>query len=268
MTDNLISKEVMRIKSTRAGIIFFVSGLFFILGIITINSYPLFGFLLLLISITGEIYFLRFRFQIHKWKKDPDLRILFDERQVELKETRNQLRQTKFLAVKYDVGLEHLGLSGSYTLSTNQSGLVLKKSLGKESTTINWSDLLEVESGSEADLRNRVTLSRVLLTGIFALAIKKERKKGFFISIAMPMSVGLFEVNTAGRDNRANEKKARVFAAACNARIRAAVPKYLIANSVISGLSYGDIEKLGELLSKGLITEEEFNLKKKQILGI
>jgi hypothetical protein len=32
--------------------------------------------------------------------------------------------------------------------------------------------------------------------------------------------------------------------------------------------AYGDIEVLGDLLKKGLLTQEEFDLKKREILGL
>ena len=80
--------------------------------------------------------------------------------------------------------------------------------------------------------------------------------------------LGLFEVNTSGSNNRANEKKARVFAAACNARIRSANPAGIAKAEASSSTNYGEIEKLGELLNKGLLTQKEFDAKKKQILGL
>ena len=68
-------------------------------------------------------------------------------------------------------------LFGKYKLSSAQSGLVISSVLGKNSITIPWKELIEVESGSEADLRSRVTVSRALLLGVFALGVKKEKKK-------------------------------------------------------------------------------------------
>lgn len=40
------------------------------------------------------------------------------------------------------------------------------------------------------------------------------------------------------------------------------------SGSKVSGIGINDLEKLAELKQKGIITEEEFNIKKKQILGI
>jgi hypothetical protein len=221
-----------------------------------------------LILAAGIGYWVYVRTQVSKWDKDPEIKPILDAVREELKEERSQAKQTKSLLAKYEVGLEHLNLSGSYNLSSAQGGLQLKRTFGKEVILIPWTDLIEVEAGSEADLRSRVTVSRLLLTGIFAFGLKKERKKGFFISVATPNSLGLFEVNTSGSNNRANEKKARVFAAACNARIRSANPAGIAKAEASSATNYDEIEKLGELLGKGLLTQKEFDAKKKQILGL
>jgi hypothetical protein len=216
----------------------------------------------------GLFYWAYVRMQVSKWDKDPEVKPLLDAVRAELSEERSQAKQTKSLLAKYEVGLENLKLSGSYNLSSVQGGLQLKRTFGKEVVLIPWGDLIEVEAGSEADLRSRVTVSRLLLTGIFAFGLKKERKKGFFISIATPSSLGLFEVNTSGSNNRANEKKARIFAAACNARIRSANPAGVAKAEASSSTNYDEIEKLGELLNKGLLTQKEFDAKKSQILGL
>ena len=222
----------------------------------------------ILIIVAGIAYKFFIGSKIKNWSKDPALKSIVEDVKAELKEEQRQVKQTKSVLAKYEVGLEHLNLTGSYNLSSSQSGLVLKKSMKKDFITIPWEELLEVEAGSEADLRNRVTLSRLMLTGIFAFGLKKERKKGFYVTISTLTSLGLFELNTSGKNNRANEKLALVFASACNARIRSANPDRSIEVPMESPDKYKEIEKLGELLAKGLITQEEFGKKKAQILGI
>lgn len=203
------------------------------------------------------------------WRKNPNSSEILLSAREEAKEKLNQATQTKSLMAKYQVGLEQFSLNGHYTISSAQDGLSLTKSLKKgELTIIPWKDLIEVEAGSESDLRSRVTASRLLLTGVFAFGLKKERKKDFYISIATPSSVGLFALNTSGKDNRANEKTATIFAAACNARIRSANPVGVAKAESAFNSSYSEIEKLGELLEKSLLTQDEFNSKKKQILGL
>jgi len=178
-----------------------------------------------------------------------------------------QIKQTKSILANYEVGLPNYSFNGSYTISSAQAGLTFKKTFGKDQIVIPWEDLLEVEAGSEADLRNRVTVTRLMLVGVFAFGLKKEKKKGFYVSIATKNDLGLFNVNTSGKNNRENEKIARNFAISCNARIRQVNPegtKTAIANSESK---YSEIEKLGELLEKGLITQAEFESQKAKLLN-
>ena len=172
------------------------------------------------------------------------------------------------LEVKYLSGFDSYELNGSYTIWAKREGLELNKTFGKVKILIPWTELTQVEAGSEADLRNRITASRLLLTGVFAFGLKKERKKGFYISILTYSSLGLFEVNTAMRDNRENEKRAKIFTATCNERIISASSGNKKKSTIVPSDSYEEIEKLGELLEKKLITKSEFERKKKQILGL
>lgn len=220
-----------------------------------------------MIGSFGYFFYLKFKFK-KVASASPEITEVLVQMKAEAKEAVNQLQQTKSVLAKYEVGLESYGLNGSYNLSSAQNGLMLKPSRGKEAVTIPWTDLLEVEAGSEADLRNRVTLSRFLLVGVFALGVKKEKKKNFYVSIATQNSVGLFELNTSGSNNRDNEKKARVFAAACNARIKQVNPNAKANIDPVQMTQFQEIEKLGELLEKGLLTQAEFDKKKKSILGI
>jgi len=207
-------------------------------------------------------------FTVTKWRKNPELLPLVEQARQEFKAIRQKAKAAKTLLVNYETGLDSFNLKGSYSISTYEDGLHFKKTFGKENFVVTWGDLTEVEAGSEADLRSRVTVSRLLLTGIFAFGLKKERKKGFYISVATKNSIGLFSLNISGSNNRTNEKKARVFAAACNAKIRELNGDEVSRIEAQNSSSISEIEKLGELLDKGLISEEEFTQAKKKILGI
>ncbi len=221
------------------------------------------------ICVSAFLGYVAYRsFTVTKWRKDPELLPLVEQARLEFKEIRQKARASKSLLVNYETGLESFNLKGSYSISTYEDGLHFKRTFGKDNFVIPWRDLTEVEAGSEADLRSRVTVSRLLLTGIFAFGLKKERKKGFYISVATNNSIGLFSLNTSGSNNRANEKKARIFAATCNAKIRELNGDEVTRIESQNSSSVGEIEKLGELLGKGLLSEEEFTKAKKKILGI
>ena len=180
-------------------------------------------------------------------------------------------KQTKSVQVSYQVGLEDLALSGQYTLTSATEGLKLENLLMRKSKaktiTIPWSNLVGVEAGTESELQSRVTVSRILLTGIFAFGMKKEKRQDFYVSIETKDSVGLFSLLNLNSSNSVSSSKTKVFAAACNSKIRT-------ANSMDKAQverppsDLGEIEKLGDLLSKGLINQKEFEKKKKRILGI
>ena len=173
--------------------------------------------------------------------------------------------------MRYQVGLEKLELSGQYTITTALEGLELENLLMRKSKakmiTIPWSEIVAVEAGTESDLQSRVTVSRILLTGIFAFGMKKEKRQDFYVSIETKDSVGLFSLLNLNSANRVSESKTKVFAAACNARIRSANPSGS-AKVEDSSSALGDIEKLGDLLTKGLINQKEFDKKKKKLLDL
>jgi hypothetical protein len=219
-----------------------------------------------MIGSFGYYFFLRFQFK-RTAAASPAITQVLEELRAEAAEAAHQIQQTKTVSAKYEVGLEKYMLNGTYQISSAKDGLTLTAARGKNSVSIPWSELIEVEAGSEADLRSRVTLSRVLLIGVFAIGAKKEKKKSFYLSIATENSVGLFELS-AGGNNRDNEKKARVFAAACNARIKQVNPNAKAVVDPKTASNYDEIEKLGSLLEKGLLTQAEFDKKKKQILGL
>lgn len=195
-------------------------------------------------------------------KQNPALApILQEAKMLAMQNNRNSVRGM------YQAGLESHGLAGAYRFSAREDGLHLSQ--GSKDIVLPWTELVEVEAGSEGDLRKRVTASRVLLTGVFALALKKERVKDFYVSISTHDSIGLFSVMAGGKKNKDLEKQTRVFTVACNSKIKAANPnrKPVSENPKTDG-DFTNIEKLGDLLSKGLITQEEFDKKKKQILGL
>ena len=228
--------------------------------ILSIAKAPAVGFVMLLGSFAYRIVVnLKLKKQV---ESNPSLApILKEARLIALQNKKNSIFGT------YQVGLDTYGLSGSYLFSVREDGLHLVK--GTKEVVFRWTELVEVEAGSEGDLRKRVTASRVLLTGVFALALKKERLKDFYVSIATEESVGLFSVAVKGKKNQDLEKQTRVLTVACNSKIKSANPnRKLLAPDSAKLDEFQQVEKLGDLLLKGLITQEEFDSKKKEVLGL
>lgn len=215
--------------------------------------------MILVIAICGFAREVYLRQQV---KANPALApVVREARQIANQNKKNSIHAT------YLAGLEKHGLSGTYLFSARDDGLRLTK--GGEDIVFAWKDLVEVEAGSEDELRKRVTVSRVMLLGVFALALQKERPKDFYVYVATEDSLGLFEVKINGKRNRVLEKQTRVLTVACNSRIMAAHPgdrKQKVMPSEPD--AFERIEKLGDLLSRGLITQSEFDREKSEILRL
>ncbi|GEM_PF-2420263 len=215
------------------------------------------------LPLIGFVVFMMPRVWGISLSKNPEIGALIEARKAKGKAALNRVKT--LVIAKHLAGFEDLGISGGCGLFAADDGLHITHGK-KQETIIRWSELIEVDAGSEDDLRKRVTVSRVLLTGIFALALKKERKKSFYVTVSTKSAVGLFEINDVGRDNRQLERKAEVFSTACNSKIRgASLDQQELTAPTHDALS--QIERLGGLLEKGLITQLEYETKKSELLG-
>lgn len=73
----------------------------------------------------------------------------------------------------------------------------------------------------------------------------------------LPIAFYLFQKNTV-----------RTAISECLQRVKNEFDQSSVGNGQIKSSSIGDLEKLGTLKEKGLITEDEFEAKKKQLLGL
>jgi hypothetical protein len=175
-------------------------------------------------------------------------------------------RMKTMLVIDHLAGLDDYQLQRAGTVMIVPEGIVFGISKTEQKLVV-WDKIEHVEAGSEEQLRSRVTLSRVLLTGVFALALKKERKQKFYLSIETVDGVGLWKINSSGKDNRAMQEKAISFASKCNSQVKAAGKKSAPNKSVTSDDVIVQIEKLSELMEKKIISKSEFEAKKKELLG-
>jgi len=175
-------------------------------------------------------------------------------------------RMKTMLVIDHLAGLEGYELQRAGTVMIVPEGIVFGISKA-EQKLVGWDKIEHVEAGSEEQLRSRVTLSRVLLTGVFALALKKERKQKFYLSIETIDGVGLWKINSSGKDNRAMQEKAISFASKCNSQVKSKRKKSLPNKPVASDDVLSQIEKLSQLLEKKIISKAEFEAKKKELLG-
>lgn len=175
-------------------------------------------------------------------------------------------RMKSMLVIKHLAGLDDYQIQRAESVMIVPEGIVFVISKS-EKRLINWEKIEHVEAGSEEQLRSRVTLSRVLLTGVFALALKKEKKQKFYLTIETVDGVGLWNINASGKNNRAMQEKALTFASTCNSRVKASTKTTPSSIQIEDGDIFAQLEKLSGLLEKNIISKSEFESKKKDLLN-
>ena len=132
--------------------------------------------------------------------------------------------------------------------------------------TILNSQIKDVVIEGKDEVNRRVTVTRLLAVGIFAFALKKKNKdQESYITLKLTdgQEVILFVDNKAPMALRA--KLAKVISAVKQANVSSQSQATQPANQ--SSVA-DELTKLATLKEQGILTEEEFTAKKKQLLGL
>lgn len=97
------------------------------------------------------------------------------------------------IEVKFMGGSMPLSTGADYKLQRGGAGLVFIRGFSK--TEIPWADITDMAvEGSDAVAR-RVTVTRALATGIFALVLKKKSKQSMFMCLETAKGANVFELH-------------------------------------------------------------------------
>lgn len=132
--------------------------------------------------------------------------------------------------------------------------------------TIPNNQIKDVVIEGKDEVNRRVTVTRLLAVGIFAFALKKKNKdQEAYITLELTdgQEVILFVDNKAPMALRA--KLAKVISAVKQANVAS---QSQTAQSTTQNSVADELSKLAALKEKGILTEEEFAAKKKQLLGL
>lgn len=174
-------------------------------------------------------------------------------------ETRGQ--RLAFVACKYLGGYEAQSKSdGILTFYENQMEY---KSIFGGSFTLDKSLVSEISVEGKNEVSSRVTVTRLLTIGIFAFAAKKKTTdKEAYITIVLTdgREIVMQVSNTAPMQLK--PKLSNVYATYNKGKSQTQ-PAVQVQSS-----GADELEKLAALKEKGIITQAEFNAKKKQLLGL
>ena len=133
------------------------------------------------------------------------------------------------------------------------------------SSEIKFSEFKSLQLESIQDIEHRITATRLLAMGPFAFAFKKKKKTTEkFCTIDYDDGSGIVNTVIIGDGAFAHSKIYEAY----STYLKENKPAVESNNTTASNNSYDELIKLKELLDLGVITQEEFDAKKKQLLNI
>ena len=178
-------------------------------------------------------------------------------------EKRKELGLLNDVTLKLDYKGGHPALTKEKECSLKITNYDLTISYGLSSATVDYSNVTGINFETAEQISRRITATRLLTLGVFAFAFKKKKK-----DTEKYLTV---EFNENGMDSavlfggkKAQEAYSKLYERYSNFKNRIEPQE----NNESNNDSYEELKKLKELLDMGIITQEEFDQKKKDLLDL
>lgn len=171
----------------------------------------------------------------------------------------------QFLVVTHLGGLPDFKENAIYTMVADSTGITMQTGTLKKTNfkTFPWSEI-DVSVGTEEEMKERLTLSRIALVGPFAVFFRKKSSKvEYFVTITFDGNHGLFKVYPG---SNSNFKPVKTLIEMHQKKDSPAVSATANHGNEIDPLD--KLEKLAKFLEQGILTQEEFDKKKAEILNL
>lgn len=169
--------------------------------------------------------------------------------------------------LNYLGGIPQLKKSGEVDVYAYNKELQVYSKAGLFGTTVKipYENIIDVQLQTEEQVSKDVTLTRLLLIGVFAFGAKKTTKTTKYCLVVEYSKDG---IQTKGVFS--GESCNKMYSEIITQRQRALSKLPQQVDSVVSGESdpAAEIAKFKKLLDDGAITQAEYEVKKKQLLGI
>lgn len=166
------------------------------------------------------------------------------------------------------LSVEYMGGYGDYRKAKGSLTFYQKQAEFSSLMTkfqIQNSNVRDVVVEGKSEVNRRVTVTRLLAVGIFAFTLKKkstDKEAYITIELADGQEVIFFVDNKAPMDLKA--KLAKVISQVKQAGVAGQAQ----ASAQPQGSVADELTKLASLKEQGILTQEEFDAKKKQLLGL
>lgn len=161
--------------------------------------------------------------------------------------------------IDYQGGHPKLPNAKSMIVTVTNKRLILAKDI-----SIDFSNINSINYDTLEQLEKRVTATRLLTLGIFAFAFKKKKKNiQKYLAIEFNDDAGIQQMVAFG-----GPEAAYLYQTVYDAYYEYKKNSKVETSTTSTSDSYEELKKLKELLDMGIITQEEFDIKKKQLLRL
>lgn len=179
-------------------------------------------------------------------------------------EFKSQGKIIGFAAGKYLGGHPDILVSLDGMIHVNPSGIFFDASLSNQFFFIPISQIMKSELKTEEQISKDVTLTRLVALGIFAFGLKKKRIEKQFYLIITYIDAGI--ENTIAVETNAVASTASSAIVKFRMEYAKTNPEIVSTNEDINSIP-NMLKKLSDLKNDGILTEAEFNEKKKELLA-
>lgn len=170
-------------------------------------------------------------------------------------------------SLTYCGGIPGADKTGDYVVSLRKEGIRVDFGMFKSKYTIPYENITNVSIKTDEQISKDVTIGRLLLLGVFAFGAKKKTKNttNYLVIDYSENGVSTSAIFT-GKDVPSFHASLLKMQQALYKKNGGKNETVSIQNSIND--PYSEIEKLHDLMEKGIISKEEFDEKKKQLLGL
>ena len=169
----------------------------------------------------------------------------------------------KFLFVDYKGG--HPQLNKECKVELTITNKAVKMVFGSKEIQIEFNDIDKISFETIEQINSRITATRLATLGVFALALKKKEKDTIkYVTIDFHDDIDIEQTVVLG-GKAAETIYSRLYSAFSNFKKQNKDNEKL--ESKVQD-PYEELKKIKELLDLGIITQEEFDIKKKELLNL
>lgn len=173
---------------------------------------------------------------------------------------------TKVSDVEYKGGHPLITKEGKANIEIYNSKIAIECFMTRHE--IDFKNILNVNYETQDQMEKRITATRLLTLGVFALAFKKKKKTTEKFLTVDFRDENDIEITVVFSGSNVSNAYSIIYSALSDYKKTHPIEKMTSDNVVAQNDPYEELKKIKELLDLGIITNEEFDKKKRELLDL